>query len=141
MSTVLQELGPEGPVAYYVLEPKGPIVVGRGRGCGIRLDDSRASRQHCVLTCESGAWFVQDNGSTNGTWVNNQQIDKTRLEDGNIITIGRVRLYFRLDVPPPDDGLSTDHEAIAPAKEGDPAAKRTQEIHPDDHPFPPQPAS
>jgi pSer/pThr/pTyr-binding forkhead associated (FHA) protein len=134
MSTVLQELGPDGPVAYYVLEPKGPIIVGRGRGCSIRLDDSRVSRQHCELRFEDGAWSVYDNGSTNGTWVNNQQIDRWRLEDGNIITIGRVRLYFRLDVPPPDDSLSTDHQAVPPASPVDPNA-RTAKLPPDEQPF------
>ncbi len=141
MITALQELGPDGPVAYYVLEEPGPILIGRGRGCSIRLDDTRISRHHCVLTSTAGQWHVEDLASTNGTWVNDQNIKRVALEDGNIITVGRLRLYFRKDMPPPDEGFSTDLEPLpkvspnAAKKEG----ARTQRIPPEEHPFPPQP--
>jgi hypothetical protein len=46
---VLRRLEPEGIAASYVLEPPGPIVLGRSASCALRINDARVSRRHCVL--------------------------------------------------------------------------------------------
>ena len=130
MSSILEELGPDGPTATHVLRPPGPVLIGRGRGCGVRLNDTRISRHHCVLTYQKDRWHVEDLGSTNGTLVNGQKITRAELLDGDTLTVGRVRLCYRADVT-----LSGEKPAIAPvtapAAEEQPAqveGKRTKEI-------------
>ncbi len=64
------------------------IVVGRGTGCDLRVDDSSLSRQHCRLRLTNGTFFVEDLGSRNGTMVNNVRIKAPQiLEDGALIQL------------------------------------------------------
>lgn len=75
----------------------GPITtMGRDVNSTIYLDDEFASGLHAVLTFRGRAWFVEDRGSTNGTWVNGHRIERpVALSFGDELTVGRVR--FRLE--------------------------------------------
>ncbi len=72
------------------------VVVGRSRECDVRVDDGNVSRRHCEFTQESPtAWVVADLGSTNGTEVNGRKVSRrTRLDDGDRITVGGTELVF-----------------------------------------------
>ena len=74
------------------------VVVGRGPGCGIIIDDdSGISGEHCKLTLENGQVFVQDLDSTNGTLVDGVRIDeRRRLEEGSLILLARTELRLSL---------------------------------------------
>jgi hypothetical protein len=74
----------------------GRVVIGRSRECDVRLDDGNVSRRHAELVQESPtAWVVADLGSTNGTEVNGRRVAKrTRVDDGDRITIGSTELVF-----------------------------------------------
>jgi hypothetical protein len=64
------------------------MTIGRSPDAEVFLDDVTVSRDHAVLVRRSGAWFLDDSGSLNGTYVNRRRIDSHRLEDGDELQIG-----------------------------------------------------
>ena len=75
----------------------GPITtLGRDVNSTIYVDDEFASGTHAALTFRGRAFYVEDRGSTNGTWVNGHRIQRpVALSFGDELTVGRVR--FRLE--------------------------------------------
>jgi pSer/pThr/pTyr-binding forkhead associated (FHA) protein len=71
------------------------VVLGRLKACDICLQDRIASREHAALEREGAGWVLLDLGSTNGTLVNDEDISRVRLRDGDVITIGVTELDFR----------------------------------------------
>ena len=55
------------------------IVVGRDEQSDICIADQRVSRLHAVIWFQSDNWFLRDLGSTNGTWMNGERVDKIML--------------------------------------------------------------
>ncbi|HUQ00711.1 MAG TPA: FHA domain-containing protein [Aeromicrobium sp.] len=51
-----------------------PILLGRGTDAAIRLDDDYVSTRHARFASNGEEWFVEDLGSTNGTYVGNQRV-------------------------------------------------------------------
>lgn len=71
----------------------GPVVIGRGSDCQIRLDDDYSSTRHARLFQSEGAWWVEDLGSTNGTYLDGQRVTRpVPAELGGSIRIGRTTL-------------------------------------------------
>lgn len=71
-------------------------VIGRERNAGgIVLHDPNISRSHAELTFDGRAWTIRDLNSTNGTLVNDADIDTCVLRDGDLITLGLTNLEFR----------------------------------------------
>ena len=75
-------------------EPETPIGRERAQG-GIVLHDPNVSRRHAKLTYDGRTWRIHDLGSTNGTLVNDVDIDSCVLRDGDLITLGLLNLEFR----------------------------------------------
>ena len=75
----------------------GPInSIGRNVNNTIYVEDDFVSTTHAMLTFRGRSWFVEDQGSTNGTYVNGHRIDRpVALSFGDELTVGRVRM--RLD--------------------------------------------
>jgi pSer/pThr/pTyr-binding forkhead associated (FHA) protein len=75
----------------------GPInSIGRNVNNTIFVEDDFVSANHAMLTFRGRSWFVEDQGSTNGTYVNGHRIDRpVALSFGDELTLGRVRM--RLD--------------------------------------------
>jgi pSer/pThr/pTyr-binding forkhead associated (FHA) protein len=75
----------------------GPInSIGRNVNNTIFVEDDFVSANHAMLTFRGRSWFIEDQGSTNGTYVNGHRIDRpVALSFGDELTIGRVRM--RLD--------------------------------------------
>jgi predicted component of type VI protein secretion system len=75
---------------------QGPTTLGRQPGCEITLKSSQVSRKHCQIFEHEGGLKVKDLGSSNGTFVNNQQIDGPHpLNPGDILAVGSIQ--FRLE--------------------------------------------
>jgi hypothetical protein len=72
------------------------FTIGRSRESMLHLGESNVSRRHAALRFARGRWFLQDQGSTVGTFVNGQRVDATALSDGDVIRIGEVELQFRV---------------------------------------------
>jgi pSer/pThr/pTyr-binding forkhead associated (FHA) protein len=81
-----------------------PFVMGRSPSCSLPLDEPLASREHANVVFESGTFWVVDNGSRNGTMLNDEKITtKKELRDGDEIGIGATRIKFVLDKTSEDD--------------------------------------
>lgn len=72
----------------------GPInSIGRNVNNTIYIEDDFASTNHAMLTFRGRSWFIDDQGSTNGTYVNGHRIERpVALSFGDELTIGRVRM-------------------------------------------------
>ncbi|MES1187808.1 MAG: GGDEF domain-containing protein [Myxococcales bacterium] len=78
----------------FVLD-KSPTRVGRGADSQIVLEGDSVSRRHAHLERRAGAWYVVDDGSTNGTYVNEEQISREQLlVNGDRIKVGPSILKF-----------------------------------------------
>ncbi|HFD38412.1 MAG TPA: FHA domain-containing protein, partial [Anaerolineae bacterium] len=65
------------------------VVIGRGSGSDIILQDSQASRKHAEISQQGDQYYIRDLGSTNGTYVNGQRITGSHpLRPGDSIQIG-----------------------------------------------------
>ena len=52
-----------------------PVLIGRSPTCTLVIDDDYCSARHCRVFPDSGEWLVEDLGSTNGTFLDNQRVD------------------------------------------------------------------
>ena len=79
------------------IEVSAPTVVGRDVRSGIRLDrDEFASGQHARIEPRSNGAWVDDLGSTNGTFVNGSKLKKGRIaKTGDVIKIGATELQVQ----------------------------------------------
>ncbi len=68
------------------------MTIGRSPDADVFLDDVTVSRDHAVLVQRNGAWYLDDSGSLNGTYVNRKRIDSHRLEDGDELQVGKYKL-------------------------------------------------
>jgi hypothetical protein len=67
--------------------------LGRDVNNSIVIDDSFVSSEHTLLTFRGRAWYVEDRGSTNGTWLNGQRIEGLwPLGFGDEVQVGQVRM-------------------------------------------------
>ena len=91
----------------------GTHVIGRSSKADLMIPDRLMSREHARLFFESGAWFVEDLGSHNGTFANGARVQgPTRLEVGDTLGMGgsTVKLHgTSVGLPPPSH---------APTREG-----------------------
>jgi pSer/pThr/pTyr-binding forkhead associated (FHA) protein len=72
------------------------MTVGRAPECDLRLDDTYASQQHARLYAKNEHWFVEDLGSTNGTFVNDQKLAApAMLQPGDRVRVGQTVLELR----------------------------------------------
>lgn len=76
-----------GELTGQDLEISAPLVVGRADDCDLVLEDRRLSRHHARFFEESGAWFVEDLGSPNGTFVNQRRVRRAPLHPGDTVTL------------------------------------------------------
>ena len=78
------------------VELRGTVTtIGRGRHNHMVVEDSLVSRRHCQIHREDGGFFIEDLGSTNGTFVNGQRIHRHVLRSGDVIKLGQTELIFR----------------------------------------------
>ena len=99
-----EDFGLEGPAlvvpagggrAGESFKPTGERTrIGRSPDCEIFLDDVTVSRNHAVLIDRDGTYWVEDQGSLNGTFVNRKRIDSAPLEEGDELQIGKYRMTF-----------------------------------------------
>jgi hypothetical protein len=84
-----------GGRAGETFTPQGDrTTIGRSPDCPVFLDDVTVSRRHAVLVERDSRWFVEDQGSLNGTFVNRKRVESAELSDGDEIQIGKYRLTF-----------------------------------------------
>lgn len=92
--------------------PPGRTVAGRSEEAGIQFDDESISRNHAALLQEQNALWVEDLGSSNGTFVQGLQVHGLlRVHPGDVLVLGRLQLKIELEegvvpvpAPPPRGG-------------------------------------
>ncbi len=105
----------------YALE-KERVTLGRLPENDIHLDDRAASSRHAAILTVLNDSFVEDLGSTNGTFVNGKVVKKHALTSGDVITIGRHELKFEATDAEGDEADFEKTMIIRPtAKKGDAA--------------------
>jgi uncharacterized protein YndB with AHSA1/START domain len=70
-------------------------TIGRGTDNDIVIDHQKVSRNHARIEQQENSFVVQDLGSTNGTWLNQQQIQCHTLQHMDTLTIGNAQLTFK----------------------------------------------
>jgi pSer/pThr/pTyr-binding forkhead associated (FHA) protein len=74
----------------------GTLQVGRADACQLRLSDTYASSFHARIYNSDGAWFIEDLGSTNGTYLNQRRITApAEVRAGDKVRIGKTTLDFK----------------------------------------------
>ncbi len=93
-----------GPALYLMAEggeldriAKDRFVIGRGKHCDFVINSGKVSREHAVILRDGNEFFIEDLGSSNGTWFNKQRIKRRKVEDGDeyFICSEKVKLVFR----------------------------------------------
>jgi DNA-binding winged helix-turn-helix (wHTH) protein len=83
----------------------GENTIGRDPQCTVWLDESGVSRRHARIFVTGASATIEDLGSTNGTFIRNQPVDRPRdLIDGDVIRLGSTALRFRMwsEAGPPE---------------------------------------
>jgi pSer/pThr/pTyr-binding forkhead associated (FHA) protein len=94
------------PTRLVVVEPQGrngteyplgpDMTVGRAQGCNLVFDEQYVSQVHTRIFSRDGSVFVEDLGSTNGTWVNGTRaVGQMPARLGDRIQIGNVVMEVR----------------------------------------------
>jgi hypothetical protein len=71
------------------------LTIGRGLNNDVILEDTRVSRHHAQLRYRARRFWIADIGSTNGTFVNDEQVAERSLRDGDVISLGGLELTFK----------------------------------------------
>lgn len=86
----------------FELIPDEENLLGRDWSCRIVLSDPQCSRVHAEIYCDEDGWWIKDRKSSNGTYVNGQNIDSARLMEGTEVKVGSCKFKFAIseDVAP-----------------------------------------
>ena len=91
----------------FLLDGTEENRIGRDPECVVSLADPLCSRVHAVIVQQSGVWHIRDEGSRNGTFVNDQKVDDAVLVNGNTVRLGGTEFEFRVsDQPPTVDSVA-----------------------------------
>ncbi|MET3961900.1 pSer/pThr/pTyr-binding forkhead associated (FHA) protein [Marmoricola sp. OAE513] len=87
----------EGSSKGLVVDLAGaPLLIGRGSDAAIRLDDDYVSTRHARIARSGDQWYVEDLGSTNGTYIGTSRITQaTAISLGTQIRIGKTIMELR----------------------------------------------
>lgn len=72
------------------------FVMGRGRHCDLVIDSAKVSREHAVIQRGPDGWWIEDLGSSNGTWFRRARIERRRIEDGDEYLICAEKIRCQL---------------------------------------------
>lgn len=87
----------EGPLAGRTIQLGGqPLLIGRAQDAGLILEDDYASGRHARLFPQGSRWFLEDLGSTNGTFVQGNQLTRTMaIDPGTPVRIGKTVMELK----------------------------------------------
>ncbi|HEX4420298.1 MAG TPA: AgmX/PglI C-terminal domain-containing protein [Kofleriaceae bacterium] len=99
----------------------GVIKIGKVPSAHLRIDDDSVSRMHAVLEVNPHDVSLIDLGSTRGTFVNGKKINKAKLQSGDVIQLGDVRVELAISQPALASGTASS-AALAPVVPAAPPA-------------------
>lgn len=98
----LEKVAEGAPVSYLMFNQKkinlvAKMTIGRSSDCSIVIDNKLASRLHATIQKIRDAYFLKDEKSTNGTFLNGRRIPPekyVKLNPGDKITVGATTLVM-----------------------------------------------
>ena len=95
-------------------------VVGRKKGCKIRIRSDLVSRIHCSLVTQDGRLTVKGLGSSNGTKVNGMRVKEAALQAGDTLQVGPIKFLVQvIGVPASGERIEDEHEPTMSVSMGD----------------------
>ncbi len=89
-----------------------PFTIGRKHDNDLCLEDPAVSAHHARIVKVQEVLFLEDLSSTNGTFINEQKIDRRQLQDADSIRVGTHRLIFRGEQPATADQALTEENLV-----------------------------
>ncbi|MFE2049155.1 FHA domain-containing protein [Streptomyces sp. NPDC059459] len=86
----MPELVLESNGRTWTLDPSRSYALGRDPQGELVFDDARVSWRHATISFDGRGWVVEDHGSTNGTFVHGQRIQRTELGAGSVLNLGNA---------------------------------------------------
>ncbi len=90
---------------------KPRLTIGRKPDNDLVIDNPAVSGHHALIFSEEGAFFIEDLGSTNGTFVNDAKIQKEKLKNSDRVALGKHVLIYQDEIapaPPPRKETESD---------------------------------
>ena len=84
-----------------VLLDQDRALVGREPTCDVVIEHGSVSRKHAVLERRADGWYVVDQGSANGTYIDSAKVGESALHHGQELRFGAAA--YRVDLPPDED--------------------------------------
>lgn len=100
----LQIFLPDGSQISHDLQDE-KITVGRLADNSLQIDDASVSSRHAEIELEAGSFHLHDLGSTNGTFVNGEQVTDAVMRHGDEVRFGVVEAVFHGEEEAPDQPL------------------------------------
>ena len=106
---MLVAFAPAGSVTVDRCLVPASFTIGRSSACDLPIYDDKISKRHLVIKRSTDGFYIEDLGSTNGTFVQGVKITEPHvLPDGAVIRVGRAVLVFHADAatlldPPPSE--------------------------------------
>jgi len=95
----------DGSNVYPLMDDESTI--GRDPSNKIPISDGSISSNHARITRTAEGFFIEDTGSRNGTFVNGEKLaQKTKLNDNDVVRLGKVMLTFNIAREAPDAGAT-----------------------------------
>jgi adenylate cyclase len=89
----------DGNETQIFLLPEGETLVGRSQICNLVMRNPSASRRHARFEVKEGRCFVEDLGSSAGTFKNGELITRAELRDGDVVSLGQMQFAVREPAP------------------------------------------
>lgn len=105
-----------------------PLGLGRGIGNEIRILDTEVSRQHATIQRSEDAFYVCDQNSSNGTFVNGEAVRTHELHSGDRIQIGRSVILFSTDDGAASQDSAADRIHLVGRQEADDRSSIVDEV-------------
>ena len=102
------ELSLDGVTLREVALSKERTTIGRRSHNDIVIDNLAVSGEHAVIFTSGADTYLEDLGSTNGTTINGQPIKKHRLQNGDVVEVGKYRLRYLVDGAAPESTVDID---------------------------------